>query len=76
MAHLMIYKEMMKNIPDRASWVNILGVSIMIACFVGVAAVFLWAIVDTVKFKLSFMEAFIRFFVITEVLTVIIPRWL
>lgn len=55
-------KEMMKKMPDRTPWVNILGVSIMIAGFLGVVVVLIWAIVDTVKFKLSFMEAFIRFF--------------
>lgn len=59
-------KEMMKKMPDRTPWVNILGVSIMIAGFLGVVVVLIWAIVDTVKFKLSFMEAFIRFFIITE----------
>lgn len=45
---------------------NILGVCIMIAGFVGVAAVFIWATVDTVKSELSFIEAFIRFLIITE----------
>ncbi len=59
-------KEMMKNIPDRAVWADILGVCIMIAGFVGVTAVFLWAIADTVKTELSFSSAFIRFFIITE----------
>ena len=38
----------------------------MIVGFLGVVVVLIWAIVDTVKFKLSFMEAFIRFFIITE----------
>ena len=59
-------KEMMEKIPDRAFWVNILGVCIMIAGFAGVAAVFIWAIVDTVKTDMSFFGAFIRFFIITE----------
>ncbi|WP_081689763.1 hypothetical protein [Peptoniphilus mikwangii] len=59
-------KKMMEKIPDRASWVNILGVCIMIAGFVGVASVFIWAMVDTVKTDMSFSGAFIRFFVITE----------
>ena len=34
--------------------------------FVGVIAVFIWAIVDTVKTDMSFFGAFIRFFIITE----------
>ena len=59
-------KEMMEKIPDRALWVNLLGVCIMIVGFVGVALVLIWAIVDTVKIKLSFIGAFIRFFIITE----------
>lgn len=59
-------KEMMENIPDRAAWVNILGVCIMIAGFAGVIAVFLWAMFDTVKTGLSFGEAFLRFLIITE----------
>lgn len=59
-------REMMERIPDRASWVNILGVCIMTVGFVGVATVFLWAMVDTVKSKLSFIEAFIRFLIILE----------
>ena len=58
--------EMMEKIPDRASWVNIIGVCIMIVGFVGVIAVFIWAMVDTVKTDMSFFGAFIRFFIITE----------
>ena len=54
-------KEMMEKIPDRASWVNIIGVCIMIVGFVGVIAVFIWAMVDTVKTDMSFFGAFIRF---------------
>ena len=59
-------KEMMEKIPDRASWVNIIGVCIMIVGFVGVIAVFIWAMVDTVKTDMSFSAAFIRFFMIAE----------
>ncbi len=59
-------KNMMSNIPDRALWVNILGVCIMIAGFVGLIAVLIWAAVDIVKTNMSFKEAFIRFLIITE----------
>ena len=59
-------KEMMEKMPDRAPWVNLLGICIMIAGFVGVTLVLIWAMVDTVKTELSFIEAFIRFFIITE----------
>ena len=59
-------KEMMEKMPDRAPWVNLFGVCIMIAGFVGVALVLIWAMVDTVKSELCFIEAFIRFFIITE----------
>ena len=51
----------MEKMPDRAPWVNLFGVCIMIAGFVGVALVLIWAMVDTVKSELSFIEAFIRF---------------
>ena len=54
-------KEMMEKMPDRAPWVNLFGVCIMIAGFVGVALVLIWAMVDTVKTELSFIEAFILF---------------
>ena len=50
-------KEMMEKIPDRASWVNIIGVCIMIVGFVGVIAVFIWAMVDTVKTDMSFLRS-------------------
>ncbi len=59
-------KEMMEKIPDRAPWVNLLGICIMIAGFVGAASVLIWAMVDTVKTDMSFSGAFIRFFMITE----------
>ena len=59
-------KEMMEKIPDRAPWVNLLGICIMIAGFVGAASVLIWAMVDTVKTDMSFSAAFIRFFMITE----------
>lgn len=59
-------KKMMKKLPDRPMWVNILGVCIMFAGFVGVVAVFLWAMADTVKSELPFSDAFIRFFIILE----------
>ncbi len=59
-------KDMMSNIPDRPAWVNILGVCIMLAGFVGVIAIFIWAAVDIVKTNMSFKEAFIRFLIITE----------
>lgn len=38
----------------------------MIAGFIGVIAVFLWAAVDIVKTDTSFKEAFIRFLIIAE----------
>lgn len=59
-------KEMMEKIPDRAPWVNLFGICIMIAGFVGAASVLIWAMVDTVKTDMSFSGAFIRFFMITE----------
>lgn len=59
-------KKMMKNLPDRPMWVNMLGVCIMFAGFAGVVAVLLWAMADAVKSELSFSDVFIRFFIILE----------
>lgn len=59
-------KEMMSKLPDRAAWITILGVCIMIAGFIGVIAVFIWAAIDILKTDMSFKEAFFRFLILTE----------
>lgn len=59
-------KEMMKNIPDRPAWVNILGVLILVAGFAGVIAVLAWAVIDTVKSEMSFTSTFLRFLIILD----------
>lgn len=59
-------KEIMQTVPDKPMWINILGVVIMIAGFIGVAVVIIWAIVDTLKSDLSFFSAFIRFLIIFD----------
>lgn len=56
----------MEKVPDSPAWVNIRGVCFMILGFVGVTAVFTWAIVYTVKSELSLSGAFIRFLIIAE----------
>lgn len=59
-------KEMMKNIPDRPAWVNILGVLILVVGFAGVIAVLAWAVIDTVKSEMSFTSTFLRFLIILD----------
>ena len=47
-------KVMMSKLPDKPIWVNIIGGLIMILGLLTIAAVLGWAIVDTVKFNLTF----------------------
>ncbi len=59
-------KEMASAMPDQPTWVNVLGVCILIAGFAGVAAVFVWAVRDTLAVRMSFWGVFLRFFTILE----------
>ncbi len=59
-------KEMVKDMPDKPMWVNMIGVFIMIAGFIGVIAIFVWAIADIINTQMSFFEALVRFLIITE----------
>lgn len=59
-------KAMMSKLPDKPIWVNLIGGLIMILGFLGIAAILVWAIVDTVKFNLTFQQAFVRFLILFE----------
>ena len=59
-------KVMMSKLPDKPIWVNIIGGLIMILGLLAIAAVLGWAIVDTVKFSLTFQQAFVRFLILFE----------
>ncbi|OUM61251.1 hypothetical protein PIROE2DRAFT_12795 [Piromyces sp. E2] len=59
-------KDMMKNIPDRPWYINVLGVVIMIAAFLGCIAVLVWAGVDAVHKDMTFVQIFLRFLIIFE----------
>ena len=59
-------KEMASKMPDQSAWVNALGVLILVAGFVGVAAVLVWAVRDTLETKMSFWETFLRFLILFE----------
>lgn len=59
-------KAMMSKLPDKPIWVNLIGGLIMILGFLGIAAILVWTIVDTVKFNLTFQQAFVRFLILFE----------
>lgn len=59
-------KVMMSKLPDKPIWVNIIGGLIMILGLLAIIAVLVWAIVDTVKFSLTFQQAFVRFLILFE----------
>ena len=59
-------KAMMSKLPDKPIWVNLIGGLIMILGFLGIAAILVWAIIDTVKFNLTFQQAFVRFLILFE----------
>lgn len=59
-------KVMMSTLPDKPIWVNIIGGLIMILGLLAIAGVLVWAIVDTVKFHLTFQQAFLRFLILFE----------
>ena len=59
-------KVMMSKVPDKPIWVNIIGGLIMILGLLAIIAVLVWAIVDTVKFSLTFQQAFVRFLILFE----------
>ncbi len=59
-------KVMMSKLPDKPIWVNIIGGLIMILGLLAIAGVLVWAIVDTVKFHLTFQQAFLRFLILFE----------
>ena len=59
-------KEMASKMPDQPAWVNALGVLILVAGFVGVAAVLVWAVRDTLETKMPFWETFLRFLILFE----------
>ena len=59
-------KAMMSKLPDKPIWVNLIGGLIMILGFLGIAAILVWAMVDTVKFNLTFQQAFVRFLILFE----------
>lgn len=59
-------KAIVSRLPDRAVWINILGVFIMLVGFLGAIVVFVWAGIDVIKSGMNFREAFLRFFIVTE----------
>ena len=59
-------KATMSKLPDKPIWVNLIGGLIMILGFLGIAAILVWAIIDTVKFNLTFQQAFVRFLILFE----------
>ncbi|KAG4094704.1 hypothetical protein H8356DRAFT_1691534 [Neocallimastix lanati (nom. inval.)] len=59
-------KDMMKKIPDRPRYVNVLGVIIMVMAFIGCLAVLIWAGADAVNKDMSFVQIFLRFLIIFD----------
>ena len=55
-------KEMVKDMPDKPMWVNMIGVFIMIAGFIGVIAIFVWAIADIINTQMSFLKPWLDFY--------------
>lgn len=59
-------KRMMSKLPDKPIWANIIGGLIMGLGSLVIAAVLVWAIIDTIKFSLTFRQALVRFLILFE----------
>jgi len=58
--------EMMKKMPDRPLYINILGLCFMVLGFIAAIAVLVWAGIDAVKSDMSFLKTFLRFLIILD----------